>query len=418
MAENPSAADAAPEDPATGRRVVLHIGTPKSGTTYLQELMWQSRERLLEAGVLYPGTARQQHFWAAVDLQGRDFNDWPDPGVEGAWERLVAEAAAHPGTTVISHELIGELPAQTVARIMADLAPAEISVVITARDLARQFPAVWQEDVKNRHWMTLQEFLDTCRPGSGSDAWWVAKFWQRQDLPALVRKWSAFVPVSRITLVTIPQRGGDPGLLWRRFASVIGVDPAVGNSEGTRRNKSLGVAEAELLRRLNARLQMSLDWPVYAPRITYFVADSVLPERAGARPLRLPAAAADWVRDRSVEIVEELAALGCSVVGDLDDLRVPASLDVDDGPPPTDGELLDAALDAIAALIPLPAPPPVPEPEPVVAVSPRPLRALAAVLRKVPLVRRLPRLRHHAPLTAPLTVPEGRPEPGSGAAAG
>ena len=416
MAENPIAADAATQDPPGERRVVLHIGTPKSGTTYLQELMWQSRERLLEAGVLYPGTARQQHFWAAIDLQDRDFNDWPDPGVEGAWERLVAEAAAHPGTTVISHELFGELPEETVARVLADLAPAEISVVVTARDLARQFPAVWQEDVKNRHWMTLEEFLETCRPGSGSDAWWVPKFWQRQDLPALVRKWSSFVPASRITLVTIPQRGGDPGVLWNRFASVIGVDPALGSSEGTRRNKSLGRTEAELLRRLNARLQMSLDWPVYAPRITYFLADSVLPERAGARPLRLPAAAADWVRDRSAEIVGDLAALGCAVVGDLDDLRVPAAPAVDEDPPPTDAELLDAALDAIAALIPLPAPPPPPEPGPVpvVAVSPRPLRAVAAVLRRVPIVRRLPRLRHHAPLT----VADEQPVPGPGTAAG
>lgn len=392
------------------RRVVLHVGTPKSGTTYLQSLMWQSREPLLEGGLLYPGEDQQQHFWAAVELQDRPFNDWPDPRVAGSWERLVAAAAAHPGTTVISHELFGELPEAVIERLISDLSFAEVSVVVTARDLARQFPAVWQEDVKNRHWMTLDEFLATCRPGSGSDAWWVPKFWQRQDLPSIVRKWSRFVPADRITLVTIPQRGGDPGLLWRRFASVLGVDPALGTSEGVRRNKSLGPTEAELLRRLNERLQMSIDWPVYAPRITFFLADSVLPERPGARPLLLPAAHADWVRDRSAEIVEELAGMGCSVVGDLDDLRVPAEPAVDDGPPPTTDELLDAALDAMAALIPLPGPKPVP----VVAVSPRPLRALAAVLRKVPLVRRLPRLRDHAPLT----VTDDQADAGPGRAAG
>ena len=402
---------------APRQRVVLHVGTPKSGTTYLQELMWHSREDLLEAGVLYPGTERPQHFWAAVELQGISFNDWPDPRVERAWERLVAEASAHPGTTVISHELFAELPEATVGRMLADLAPAEISIVITARDLARQFPAVWQEDVKNRHWMTLDGFLATCRPGSGSDAWWVSKFWKRQDLPSIVRKWSRFVPAERVTLVTIPQRGGDPGLLWRRFASVIGVDPAVGSTVGTRRNKSLGRTEAELLRRLNERLRMSIDWPQYAPRVTFFLADSVLPERPGTRPLLLPAQHAGWVRERSAEIVEELATLGCPVVGDLDDLRVPADPAVDDGPPPTAEELLDAALDAIAALVPLPEPPP-PPPESaavrVVAVSPRPLRALAAVLRKVPLVRRLPRLRHHAPLTVTDEQTDAGPPPAAG----
>ena len=403
MPEHPIAEGPVAPDPPPRQRVVLHVGTPKSGTTYLQELLWQSREQLLRAGVLYPGDSHQAHFWAAVELQGRPFNDWPDPGVEGAWERLVTAAAAHPGTTVISHELLGELPGETVTRMMGDLAFAEVSVVITARALARQFPAVWQEDVKNRHWMTLDDFLTTCRPGSGSDAWWVPKFWQRQDIPALVRKWAEHVPASRIALVTIPQRGGDPELLWRRFASVIGADPAVPTTEG-RRNKSLGRAEAELLRRLNEKLRMSIDWPVYAPRVTYFLADSVLPERPDARPLRLPAAHAGWVRARSAEMVEELAALGCAVVGDLDDLRVPAEPLVDDGPPPTDGELLDVALDAIAALIPLPDPPrPPPAPlrpaeEP--TARSRPLRALAAVARRVPLVRRLPRLARGAPAHA------------------
>lgn len=36
------------------RRAIIHIGTPRTGTTSLQRLLFSHRDRLLEAGVLYP----------------------------------------------------------------------------------------------------------------------------------------------------------------------------------------------------------------------------------------------------------------------------------------------------------------------------------------------------------------------------
>jgi len=38
-------------------RVFLHVGAPKSGTTFLQTVMWENREGLAERGVLIPGGA-------------------------------------------------------------------------------------------------------------------------------------------------------------------------------------------------------------------------------------------------------------------------------------------------------------------------------------------------------------------------
>jgi hypothetical protein len=37
-------------------RIVLHIGTPKTGTTAVQNFLFASRERLLALGILYPST--------------------------------------------------------------------------------------------------------------------------------------------------------------------------------------------------------------------------------------------------------------------------------------------------------------------------------------------------------------------------
>ena len=48
------------------RRVFLHIGTPKSGTTYLQSLWWQHRDALAERGLLLPGGSADEQFRAGA----------------------------------------------------------------------------------------------------------------------------------------------------------------------------------------------------------------------------------------------------------------------------------------------------------------------------------------------------------------
>jgi hypothetical protein len=332
------------------QRVVLHVGTPKSGTTYLQNLMWHSRARLLEGGLLYPGNRAQDHFWAAVDVRNDGYLDAEDPNVPGAWMRLVDAARAHHGTTVISQELFGDRSADDVARVMSDLDFAEVHVVVTARDLGRQLPASWQEDLKNRHYMTFGDWLDAVRPGSDREEWSARTFWLRQDLPAVLRRWRADLPSERLHVVTVPRRGSEPGLLWSRFAGVLDVDPQLGSPSGAP-NKSLGWVESELLRRINERADYSIDWPLYAARVTGSLAQEILPERPGAVPLSLPAGEREWVSAHADAMIAEVAEAGYHVVGDLAELRVDPEDDADGVPTVTDSDLLDAALDAMVAVL-------------------------------------------------------------------
>lgn len=343
------------------QRVVIHVGTPKSGTTYLQELLWHSRENLALAGICYPGDASDDHFLAVLDLVDRGFHDWRDARIRGSWSRLVESARAFPGTTVISHELLGDLSATEVAAALADLDFAEVHVLATARDLSRQIPAVWVEDVKNRHHLPFADFLEILRPGSdqpdlprpasGCDEMHGATFWLRQDLPAVLRRWTASLPAERVHVVTLPAGGGDPATLWRRFAKVLGVDPSVGTVPDGTRNASLGRTEAELIRRLNERLDYSLEWSRYAPQVTHRLAADVLPGRTGATPMTVPAADLGWVSARAAAMVEEIRERGYRVVGDLNELLVSTTAVRAASTEPTDKDLLDAALDALAALL-------------------------------------------------------------------
>ena len=61
-------------------RVLLHIGLPKTGTTYLQQVVWGNRDRLASDGILLPGFGHREHLWAALDLQERPAAGQAAPG--------------------------------------------------------------------------------------------------------------------------------------------------------------------------------------------------------------------------------------------------------------------------------------------------------------------------------------------------
>ena len=68
-------------------RVFLHIGLPKTGTTFLQTTMWHNRAQLEAQGFLYPGAKRMDHYHASQDVRGQRTPP------TGAWEQLRSELA-------------------------------------------------------------------------------------------------------------------------------------------------------------------------------------------------------------------------------------------------------------------------------------------------------------------------------------
>ncbi len=238
------------------RKVFLHLGAPKTGTTYLQELMGVNRDALMEQGVLYAdGKYPQDRVWATEVLRGHDLSSHPRPQAAHAWDRLVEQVRGWDGDAVISHEFFGVCSAEQALRAHRDLAPAELHLVFTARDYVRQASAVWQERLKYGWTTPLAEFSLT--PGNGSRVW----SWRSQDVVAVLDRWQHDLPASNVHVVTVPPSGGPKGALWERFASVIGVDPASCHTELPMVNSSLGLAEAELLRRVDERVVPEIENP-------------------------------------------------------------------------------------------------------------------------------------------------------------
>jgi hypothetical protein len=150
----------------------------------------------------------------------------------------------------------------------------------------------------------------------------------------------------------VPPRGAPGDLLWQRFCAVTGLDPsqldAAANSRG---NVSVGLAEGELLRRLNEKLKGELSWPEHDALLKNFLTTNVLAGRPAAAPTGIPPADREWVLDRSRAIVEGLRERGYDVVGSLDEL-VPDFTGAPDAAPEPDAEdVLDTAVDTLAVLL-------------------------------------------------------------------
>jgi GT2 family glycosyltransferase len=335
-------------------KIFLHIGEPKTGTTFLQQVMWRNRAELAAQGVVLPGHHPQDHFRASQDLRGiPKLATDPAGSWAGEWEILARQAQQAPEVAVISHELFSAADAQQADRAVRSLLPAEVHVVLTVRDIATLLPAEWQETVKHRNargWEDwLGDVIDRESPDADRRRWW---FWRVHDTLAILGIWSRRLPAGHVHVITTPPRGSATGLLWQRFASLLGIDPGRVDLTRARPNASLGMPEIEFLRRLNQALPDEVpDW-FYMWNVKEAVAHQALAARPRDGRLVLPASRDTWAKSQAEDLVAALSGSGYDLVGDLDELRPRPATGPAAGPEDQPAErVLDAAVTAAAALV-------------------------------------------------------------------
>jgi len=327
------------------RRVFLHPGLPKTGTTYLQSLLWANREALAAQDLLYPGRGPRQHMWASMVVRDHPGVANRQPAVATSWDRLLEELAAWPGSALVSHEFFGAATAEQAAKALAALGDAEVHLVVTARDVLTVATSYWQEYVKHGFAETdLDRFPPPKEP-------WDEWGWPAIDLEGVLRRWSAALPPEQVHVLAVPGAGAPREALLHEFAAVLEVDPSGFTVERARENGSLGVVEVELLRRIGGRLDgfgSALDRGVW---IRSYLSQGKLVPRAGERFLPSAERVAE-LREAGERAVSFVRDAGFVVHGDLDRLRVPGQL------PPlrhpssvTTEELLDSAVGTVAELM-------------------------------------------------------------------
>ncbi len=311
--------------------VVLHVGSFKTGTTFIQESLFANKQRLHDLGVLLPGRRWVDQAEAARALIARAEID----GVReaDAWDRLAHECRRWTGPkAVVSMEFLAGLGKSKAEAAAASLAPGPITVVLGVRDLLGLLPAQWQTSIRGggRTW-TFDEYVagvSASRPRRSSAG---RHFWRRHDWPAIARRWALVAGSDRVRVVTMPGPGSGPEELWVRFGEASGL-PTADLPPATRRNESMGAASVELVRRLNLRAleDLSLVDPDVDRSRRRWVRDvlssGVLIERKNLEtPLRAPAELRPWAASRAQLLLARLRADGVHVVGDAAEVMSPPS---------------------------------------------------------------------------------------------
>lgn len=305
------------------RIVYLHIGLPKTGTTFLQQVVSENRPTIADQGLLYPG-ARVDHFLAAQDVLQHPFRGHFDERAKGTWAEIVAEVDQWPGNALISHELLALAQPAQIDTIVQAFPDHQIHLIVTARDLARQLPAAWQEAVKNGLKLTFETYVERAR-SRATEVDLQRGFWSMQDLTAILDRWHQAVPAQHVHLVTVPPPGADRTQLWQRYSQALAITLPPEQVSARTQNLSLGAAETEFLRRLNEQVRDQLEWPEYRRFVKQLVARRMLPRFDQSHPIALTAKDQSWAAAESEKIVAAVAAMAVTLHGELTDLVSPHS---------------------------------------------------------------------------------------------
>jgi hypothetical protein len=303
--------------------VLLHIGPYKTGSTAIQQALFDQRAVLAEHGVLYPGR------WRRLFREGHALMQWaprgrPVPPVS-VWDEFAAGVRARSDVRVcLSTEDFGRLrSAERSRKVVADLGADRLHVIAVARAYHRLMPSHWQERVKSHERRSYDEWLRELLEGDDSNEVH-RSFWTSHDVAYMASRWLDVLPPDRFTLVVTDD--SDRELLPRTFEHLLGL-PAGLLTPAESTNASLSMNAVEVLRRVNREFAEH-EWPdrEYVRLIQEGMVRELQTAGRSSGDVAvpgLPAWAGPLVAERSESRVETIARLGINVVGDPSCLLLP-----------------------------------------------------------------------------------------------
>ena len=265
-------------------------------------------------------------------------------------DRFTAQLEAAPGSrAVFSQESLAAAGPPQIERLLAACGDREVHVVLTVRDLARQLPSSWQEDVKAGGTTALVPYLRRLRSLEQSGK--ARHPWIHLDPPEVLARWAEHaLPGSRPRRDRAAVRQPDD-------APAGAVRPACsrstrpGSSRRTgRATRASGMVQAEVLRRVNAELPEEVHRRyVYSDVVKRSFGARVLGPQAG-RKILVPGQFRPWCEevagDRSPTSTGRYR-----VEGSLAELRSTDSAFADDFRRPTEREVAAASVSALATML-------------------------------------------------------------------
>ncbi|MHB9861748.1 hypothetical protein [Streptomyces sp. YIM S03343] len=297
---------------------LLHIGPHKTGTTAIQGALFAAKDRLPEHGVAFPAHSRHP-MEAALAACARSAMMGDTVPTDKHWTRLLDHVeATGTRTSVVSSEFFADATDdETVARIVEQLGGERVHILVTLRPLVRIMPSQWQQYVQNGLRMGYEDWLKHMlrKPPYEKPN---PSFWQRHRHDRLVERWARAVGPGRITVVIVDDHDRDG--LMRTFEALLGLPENLLQPVPDTANRSLTLAETEMLRNLNVEFRgQGLPDELYSKLVrngaVMHMKNAYHPTAQDTR-IATPAWAAEAAAAIGAEMAERITGMGVRVIGD------------------------------------------------------------------------------------------------------
>ena len=301
---------------------LVHIGPPKTGTTAIQGALHAARDELERQGVHYAGHSRHSASAIEAAIGHRIRHQQASPS-SWRWRVLLRDIlGSHAARVVLSSESFAHARPDAIRRVVGQLDPDRVHVVLTLRPIGLILPSHWQQAVARGLTTDYEAWLTAIlrRGSEGRDH----GFWFIHRHDELIARWADAVGPDRVTALVVDPR--DHGASLRAFERLLGLREATLRPVEDLVNRSLTRDEAAALLALNRRYeQAGLDMVVYDRVVTLGAARRLKRRRPDPAEPRIstPAWALEEAARIEASVVERIGSMGIRILGDPATLLAP-----------------------------------------------------------------------------------------------
>ena len=304
------------------KKLVIHPGFHKTGTTSLQQALLFSRGKLREENFYYPKTgsgAQHRPAWAVIEKTWGWKNKGGRKTSYAEWENLVKKMRKSKNTVLISSEFFSEASQKQLDKLKNDLDGFESKIIFTWRPLPFLLASSYQQYLKYGIKASYEEWLhsifDTPRKSKITPS-----FWKRNLHGEVIEKWANAFGHENVSIISVDEK--NPTFLFDSYAALAGI-PAnlLQLPDQAQVNRSLTAAETALLHQINLNYPKDAHWDSYEVFIRKGNIHA-LTSSAVLDPTDEKLMTPKWAIDKAIEInnqnVMDIKKLGINTVGDLD----------------------------------------------------------------------------------------------------
>lgn len=304
------------------RKLIIHPGFHKTGTTALQQALSEVRDELSAEGFNYPHTAGNAHHRAAWSIIEKTWG-WKKRGGRATtpieWKKLDKKLNSSKDTAIISSEFFSEASPEQLDILATNIKSFDTQIIFTWRPLPFMLTSSYQQYLKYGLKISYIEWLESIFQSSGK-AKFTPSFWKRNLHGDVVAKWAEKFGPENVSIIAVDE--SDPNFLYSSFAKLAGIPTGIIREPLHKEmNRSLTFNEAALLLEINRSYPKDRDWDSYE----VFIRKGNIKALTGSdvyetsdEKIFTP----EWAIAKASEInsksVEQIKSLGIKIIGDID----------------------------------------------------------------------------------------------------